>query len=397
MKAVYLDHAATTPMDPEVVDVISNTMRKFYGNPSSLHFLGREAQHQLSIARVQIAEFINAKPHEIIFTGSGTEADNIALFGIAHANKEKGKHIIVSAIEHDAVLSSAAQLEKDGFEVTYLPVDKDALVNVADLQKAIREDTILVSIMYANNEVGTIQPIKEIAQMIQALPKDSRPYFHTDACQAAPYIKLDVEELNLDLLTLSASKINGPKGIGLLYIRDGVKIEAHTFGGGQERGLRSGTENIPYVLGFAKAIELVGKRREKESLRELELRDHCFKRMKEAFPNVVINGHMTKRLPNNINVCFPNIEGESIGLLLDQKGICVSTGSACATTDLFPSHVLQALGVSDEIIHGSMRISTGLGTTKEDIDQTIDALIEIVHYLEGTTALTTQAYEQRKR
>jgi cysteine desulfurase len=371
-KIIYLDHAATTYLRPEVTKAMAPFGETRFGNPSSLYGLGREAKNAIEQSRKKVAEIFNCTPTEIIFEGSGTESDNHAIIGAALANQGRGKHIIVSTIEHHAVLHACEFLETMGFEVTYLPVDRDGLLKQDELKKAIRQDTILVSIMFANNEIGTIQPIHEISQIIKSSSSNSagsarQVLFHTDACQAAGYYNLNVNELGVDLMTINGSKIYGPKGTGVLYVRKGVMINPIIHGGGQEKNKRAGTENVAGIIGLSTALELVQKEREKESQRLAELRDKLINDLLKI-PKVVLNGHPTKRLPNNVNVTVMDIEGEAMLLHLDALGICASTGSACTSGDLEPSHVILALGHPYEMAHGSIRFTLGYCNTEKDID-----------------------------
>lgn len=377
MKKVYLDYAATSPVAAEVVKAMQPYLTEKFGNPASLHSFGQEADEALEQSRQKIAKVLNAKPNEIIFTGSATESNNLALKGVAFANKGKGNHIIISAIEHDCVLNSSKWLEEQGFEITKLGVDEYGLVNPEELKKAIRKDTILVSIMHANNEIGTIEPIKEIGKIC----KEKGVYFHTDAAQSFGKIPIDVNEMNIDLLTASSHKMYGPKGVALLFVREGIKIEPILHGGGQESGLRSSTINVPAIVGFAKAVELCYNEMEKESKRQILLRDKLIKEVLEQIHDSYLNGHPEKRLPNNANFRFDFVEGEAIIMKLDADGIAASTGSACSSPKLEPSHVLLACGIKHEQAHGSLRISIGRYTKEEDIDYTIDKLIKVIKEL----------------
>jgi len=373
---VYLDYAATTPTDPRVLKEMLPFFNKKFGNTMSLHSFGREAKLAAEEAREKVASLMNAEASEIIFTGSATESDNFALKGIAFANKEKGKHIIVSSIEHHSVLDTAKWLEKQGFEVTYLPVDKYGLVNPSEVEKSIRKDTILVSIMHANNEIGTIEPIEEIGKICS----EHGVYFHTDAAQSYGKIPVDVKKMNVDLLTASAHKIYGPKGVGLLYLRKGVKIEPLLHGGGHEFGLRSSTLNLPGIVGFGAAAEIAKKEMEKEGKRIEKLRRRLEKGVLKI-ENSHLNGHLEKRLPNIANFWFDFIEGESLIMSLDIKGIAASTGSACSSESLEPSHVLLAIGLKHHQAHGSLRLSLGRWTKKEEIDYVLKVLPEVVENL----------------
>lgn len=376
MKQIYLDNAATTHVDKEVLKEMTKYFSVKYGNPGSFHSKGLEAKEAVDDSRKKIADILNCQTEEIIFTSGGTESVNLAIKGIAFANKSKGNHIITSKIEHHAVLYSCEYLEKNGFDVTYIDVDKYGLVNPEDVKKAITDKTILISIMYANNEIGTIEPIKKIGEIAKA----KRIYFHTDACQAGS-MNLDVLDLNVDLMTLNSGKIYGPKGAGLLYVKKGVKIEPLLHGGGQEFGLRSGTENVPGIVGFAKALELVQKNKEKENKRLIKLRDYLIRNILKKIPKTILNGHLTERLPNNVNVSFLDIEGEAIVLHLNEYGIYASTGSACTSKSLEPSHVITAIGLPYEASHGSIRFSLGKETEMEDIKYVLKVLPGIVKSL----------------
>ena len=374
MKKIYLDNAATTPIDPKVLEAMLPFLKEKYGNASSLHEWGREAREAVEKAREIIAKKLNVKPHEVIFTSGGTESNNFAIKGIAFATKDKGKHIITQKTEHPCVLNACRFLEKLGFEVTYLDVDEYGMVKVGDVENAIRKDTILVSIMHANNEIGTIQPLKEIGEIC----RERGIYFHTDACQSFTKEPLDVEEFNLDLVTINAHKIYGPKGVGALIVKEGVKIEPLVHGGGHEFGLRSGTENVPGIVGFGKAVE-IAKKEDTEHMRRL--RDLLIKRVLSEIPDVRLNGHPTKRLCNNVNFTFYGIEGEALVLRLDARGIACSTGSACSSHKLEPSHVLLAIGLKPEEAHGSLRMTLGKQNAKEEIEYAIEALKEEVEDL----------------
>ena len=376
-KKIYLDHAATTPLDPQVLKAMLPYLKEKYGNPSSLYQKGIESKEAVNGARKKVAKVLGGHEEEIIFCGSGTESDNLALRGTARAYKKKGNHIITTQIEHHAVLNTAHALEKKGYEVTYLKVDKEGLVNPADLEKAIKKETILVSIMYANNEIGTIEPIAEIGKITQ----EKGIIFHTDACQAAGALPLDVHRLKVDLFTLNGSKIYGPKGTGVLYIRQGVKIDPIITGGSQERNLRAGTENVAGIVGLAKALEIAETKRKIESRRLINLRDYLIKGILAKIPRVILNGSQDKRLPNNINVSILDVEGESLILYLDKYGIQTSTGSACTSVNLEPSHVLLALGLPYEYAHGSLRLTLGKNTAKKDLDYVLKVLPQIVKKL----------------
>ena len=390
MKYVYLDYAATTPMDPEVIKEIEKHYRETYGNPSSFHKIGQNAAQILEKSREIVASLINAKTDEIFFTSSGTESDNLAIKGVAFKNKGRGNHIITSSIEHHAVQHTCQYLEKLGFKVSYLPVDEYGLIDLKELEETITNKTILISIMFANNEIGTIEPIKEIGE----IAKKYDVIFHTDAVQAFGKIPIDVEEMNIDLLSASAHKLYGPKGVGLLYIKGhgvrkgwGKYIEPLLHGGGHERGLRSSTENVPGIAGFAKAVELCKRNMKEESEKLIKFRNKIIKEITENIEDVYLNGHYTKRLPNNVNLGFRYIEGESIILSLDMEGIATSTGSACSSKSLEPSHVLLAIGQKPEDAHGSLRITMGKYTTEADIDYFLEKLPPIIEKLRKMSPL----------
>ena len=382
-KFIYLDNAATTATDPLVFEAMKPYFTEYYGNASSIYRFAGAATKAVDEARETVAVFLGAKPKEIYFTGGGSESDNWAIKATAFANKEKGKHIITSKIEHHAVLHTCAFLEQNGFEVTYLDVDENGLIRLDELEKAIREDTILISIMFANNEIGTIEPIKEIGE----LAKKHGIIFHTDAVQAYGHVPIHVDELSIDLLSASGHKIAGPKGVGILYIRESVKIGSFIHGGAQERGKRAGTHNTPGIVGFAKATALAAQRQEDNAKKECALRDYLIERILKEVPYSRLNGHRTRRLSNNANFCFRFVEGESLLLMLDQKGICASSGSACTSGSLDPSHVLLAIGLPHEIAHGSLRLTLSASTTKEDIDVTIEAIKTIVERLRSMSPL----------
>ncbi|MCM8819605.1 MAG: cysteine desulfurase NifS [Candidatus Omnitrophica bacterium] len=394
MKKIYLDHNATTPTHPEVVKAMLPYYEEVFGNASSIHKFGQEAKKAIDEAREKVAEFISAKPEEIVFTSGGTEANNFAIKGVAYSNQERGKHIITSSVEHHAVLNPCGYLEKKGFKVTYLPVDKYGLVDPEDVKKAITKETILVTIMHANNEVGTIQPIAEIGKIIKEASTNNKQkiYFHTDAIQSVSKIPINVDELNVDLLSLSGHKIYGPKGIGALYIRKGTKIEPLIHGGHHERNRRAGTENVPAIVGLGKAIEIVKEDMEKEAIYLTNLREKLYQGIINKVDNVYLNGHPSKRLPNTLNLCFEFVEGESIILNLDMKGVAVSSGSACTSGSLEPSHVLSAMGVPPALAQGSIRFSLGRFTTEEDIDYVVEVLPQIISRLRAMSPL----YKKRK-
>lgn len=380
---IYLDNAATTAVKPEVFEAMKPYFTEFYSNPSSVYGFAQKNHTVVEDARETIADTLHAAPQEIFFTGGGSEGDNWALKGVALSYAQKGKHIITSKIEHHAVLHTCEFLEKMGYEVTYLDVDEDGLVSLEELENAIREDTILISIMAANNEIGTIEPIKEIG----AIAHKHGVLFHTDAVQAYAHIPIDVEEANIDLLSASGHKFHGPKGVGFLYVRKGVRLENLIHGGSQERGRRAGTTNVAGIVGMATAASLAVKNMEENAKKETALRDHFLERVEKEIPYVKINGHRTKRLPNNANACFRFVEGESLLIMLDMKGICASSGSACTSGSLDPSHVLLAIGLPHEIAHGSLRITVSEDNTLEQIDYVVDNLKQIVDRLRSMSPL----------
>jgi cysteine desulfurase len=377
MKRIYFDYAATTPVDKRVAEAMKPYFTKKFGNASSLHSFGQEAKETLEASRKKVAELINADPEEIIFTSGGTESDNIALQEVAYSNREKGNHIITSKIEHPAVLETCQFLERDGFKITYLPVDRYGLISLDALRKAITKKTILISIMHANNEIGTIEPIKEVGKIC----REKNILFHTDAVQTFGKIPINVKEMDIDLLSASAHKICGPKGVGILYIKKGININPLVFGGGQERGFRSGTENIPGIVGFAKAAEIAKKEMAGEEKRLIKLRDKLIREVLDKISGSYLNGHPQKRLPNNANFRFDFIEGESMLIRLDLAGIAASTGSACSSVKLEPSHVLLALGLAHEQAHGSLRITLGNQTTEKEINYFLKVLPPIIKKL----------------
>lgn len=380
---IYLDNAATTRTSEEVVNAMLPYFTEDYGNPSSIYEIGQRSKEAITTAREQIAEVIGAKTEEIYFTAGGSEADNWALKAAFEAYSQKGHHIITTKIEHHAILHTCEYLEKKGAEITYLDVDENGLVNLDQLQKAIRPDTILISVMFANNEIGTIEPIKEIGM----IAKEHGILFHTDAVQAFGQVPINVDEMNIDMLSSSAHKINGPKGIGFLYIRKGVKIRSFVHGGAQERKRRAGTENVPAIVGYGIAAKHAAETMEERTAKERELRDYFIDRVQKEIPYVKLNGHPQKRLPNNINFSFRFIEGESLLIMLDMKGIAGSSGSACTSGSLDPSHVLLAIGLPHEIAHGSLRLSLGADTTKEDLDYTLEQIKDIVNRLRELSPL----------
>ncbi|AOT72852.1 cysteine desulfurase NifS [Geosporobacter ferrireducens] len=382
-KRIYLDYSATTPMKQEVLDEMMPYFTEKFGNPSSIHSFGREAKQAIDLSRERLAKAIGAKAEEIFFTGGGSEADNWAIKGIAYANRDKGNHIITTKIEHHAVLHTCEYLEKNGFEVTYLDVDAFGHIKIDDLKNAITDQTILITIMFANNEIGTIQPIQEIGQ----ITKEKKIIFHVDAVQAFGNVKIDVNDLNIDLMSLSAHKVYGPKGIGALYIRKGVKLHSLIHGGAQERRRRAGTENLPGIVGFGKAASLASENLEVHIQHVKTLRDKLIKGIMEQVNYVRLNGHSEYRLPGNVNFAFEFIEGESLLLSLDMLGIAGSSGSACTSGSLDPSHVLMSLGLTHEIAHGSLRLTIGDFTTEEDIDYVLQELPKVVDRLRQMSPL----------
>lgn len=378
-----MDNAATTAISKPVLEAMMPYLTEYYGNPSSVHGYGRETRKALDTARAQVAKALGAKPNEIYFTGCGTEADNWAIRGAAYARCEKGGHIITTSIEHHAVLHTCEQLEKEGFSVTYLPVDEYGLVTAEQVKAAIRPETTLISIMAANNEIGTVEPIAEIGKVA----KEAGVLFHTDAVQAVGNIKIDVQEMGVDMLSLSGHKLHAPKGIGALYIRTGVKIDPFIRGGAQERAQRAGTENVASIAALGRAIEIATENLEEHAAKMQALRDRMIRGILEQIPDTRLNGHPQKRLPGNVNVCFSYIEGESLLLSLDLLGIAASSGSACTSGSLDPSHVLLAIGLPHEIAHGSLRLSLSEGNTQEEVDTVVGALVEIVARLRRMSPL----------
>ena len=376
MKRIYLDHAATTPVAAEVLESMKPYFSEKFGNASSLHSFGQEARDAVENSRKTAAQFIGARPNEIIFTSGGTESDNLAIKGVAFANKNKGNHIITSKIEHHAIHEPCEWLAKQGFKITYLGVDNNGLVNPIDVEKAITKETILVSIMHANNEIGTIEPIEEIGKIC----KKHKVYFHTDAVQTFGKIPIDVKKMNIDLLSASSHKLYGPKGIGLIYINQDVKIEPVQHGGGHESGMRSGTENVPGIVGFARAIEIAKQKMKAEADREIRLREKLINELLKI-PGSQLNGHKTQRLPNNCNFSFKGVEGEALLIRLNEKSIAVSTGSACSTKSLEPSHVLTAIGLTHEQAHGSLRLTLGKDNSEQDVDYAIEQIKNIINSL----------------
>lgn len=382
-KLIYLDNAATTKTAPEVLEAMLPYFTECYGNPSSIYSFVSKNKDEITKQREVIAEALGAKGNEIYFTAGGSESDNWALKATAEAYKDKGNHIITTKIEHHAILHTAEYLEKNGFEVTYLDVDENGVVNLEELKAAIRPETILISVMFANNEIGTIEPIKEIGE----IAKEHGILFHTDAVQAFGQIPINVDECNIDMLSASGHKLNGPKGIGFLYIRKGVKIRSFVHGGAQERKRRAGTENVPGIIGIGAATKRAVTTMKERTEKEKELRDYMIERIENEIPYSKLNGHRTDRLPNNVNFSFRFVEGESLLIMLDMKGICGSSGSACTSGSLDPSHVLLAIGLPHEIAHGSLRLTLSDETTKEDIDYVVDSLKEIVAKLRSMSPL----------
>ncbi|MGN1197149.1 MAG: cysteine desulfurase NifS [Acetatifactor sp.] len=382
-KFIYLDNAATTATEPAVFEAMKPYFEEYYGNAASIYRFAGKSTMAIDRARQTVADFLGAKPGEIYFTGGGSESDNWALKATAFAGRDKGKHIITSKIEHHAVLHTCEFLEKNGFEVTYLDVDENGVVHPEELEKAIRPDTILISIMFANNEIGTIEPIREIGKIAH----EHGIIFHTDAVQAYGHLPIRVDEMNIDILSASGHKIGGPKGVGIMYLRDTVRIGAFIHGGAQERGRRAGTHNTPGIVGFGKATEIAEDRMAVNIRKETELRDYLIRRVLEEIPYTRLNGHRTNRLPNNANFSFRFVEGESLLILLDQKGICASSGSACTSGSLDPSHVLLAIGLPHEIAHGSLRLTLSAETTKEEIDYVVEELKAMIERLRSMSPL----------
>lgn len=378
VKEIYMDNAATTKVKKEVVDAMIPYFTEHYGNPSSIYRIGREARKAVEEARENIAKGLNAESKEIFFTSGGSEADNWAIKMAAEKMASKGKHIITTEIEHHAVLHTCEYLEKQGFEITYLSVDENGLINLEELKSKLRDDTILVTIMFANNEIGTIQPIEEIGKIIK---ENSKAIFHTDAVQAIGAVEIDVKKMNIDMLSSSAHKIHGPKGIGFLYMKKGLRLENLIHGGSQERNKRAGTENVPAIVGYGKAFEIAVNNLKSHNEKLIELRDYLMNEIEDKIEDVRLNGHRTQRLPGNVNYSFLYIEGESLLLSLDLKGVAASSGSACTSGSLDPSHVLLAIGLPHEIAHGSLRLSLSEFNTKEEIDYVVENLKEIVERL----------------
>ena len=389
---IYLDNAATTKTAPEVVDAMLPYFSEYYGNASTIYSLGAESKKAMDHARQTIADSLGAKPEEIYFTAGGSESDNWALKATAEAYASKGKHIITTKIEHHAILHICEYLEKRGFEITYLNVDRDGLISLDELKAAIRPDTILISVMFANNEIGTIEPIAEIGE----IAKEHGVLFHTDAVQAYAQVPINVDEMHIDMLSASGHKLNGPKGIGFLYIRKGVKIRSFVHGGAQERSRRAGTENIPGIVGLGAAVERAMRIMDTKTRKEIELRDYLIGRLENEIPHCWLNGHRTKRLPNNINFSFLFIEGESMLIMLDMKGICASSGSACTSGSLDPSHVLLAIGLKHEEAHGSLRLTLSEENTKEEMDIVAEEVKKIVQRLRDMSPLYEDFLKSQK-
>lgn len=389
---IYLDNAATTKTAPEVVDAMLPYFSEYYGNASTIYSLGAESKKAMDHARQTIADSLGAKPEEIYFTAGGSESDNWALKATAEAYASKGKHIITTKIEHHAILHTCEYLEKRGFEITYLNVDRDGLISLDELKAAIRPDTILISVMFANNEIGTIEPISEIGE----IAKEHGVLFHTDAVQAYAQVPINVDEMHIDMLSASGHKLNGPKGIGFLYIRKGVKIRSFVHGGAQERSRRAGTENIPGIVGLGAAVERAMRIMDTKTRKEIELRDYLIGRLENEIPHCWLNGHRTKRLPNNINFSFLFIEGESMLIMLDMKGICASSGSACTSGSLDPSHVLLAIGLKHEEAHGSLRLTLSEDSTKEEMDIVAEEVKKIVQRLRDMSPLYEDFLKSQK-
>lgn len=389
---IYLDNAATTKTAPEVVDAMLPYFSEYYGNASTIYSLGAESKKAMDHARQIIADSLGAKPEEIYFTAGGSESDNWALKATAEAYASKGKHIITTKIEHHAILHTCEYLEKRGFEITYLNVDRDGLISLDELKAAIRPDTILISVMFANNEIGTIEPIAEIGE----IAKEHGVLFHTDAVQAYAQVPINVDEMHIDMLSASGHKLNGPKGIGFLYIRKGVKIRSFVHGGAQERSRRAGTENIPGIVGLGAAVERAMRIMDSKTQKEIELRDYLIGRLENEIPHCWLNGHRTKRLPNNINFSFLFIEGESMLIMLDMKGICASSGSACTSGSLDPSHVLLAIGLKHEEAHGSLRLTLSEDSTKEEMDIVAEEVKKIVQRLRDMSPLYEDFLKSQK-
>ena len=390
MENVYFDNAATTRLDEDVLKEMLPYLREDYGNASAIYKLGRKSRKAIEESREKIAKVLNCKPNEIYFTAGGSESDNTAIKGIAHSYKNKGNHIITSKIEHPAVLETCKELEKEGFEVSYISVDENGVIDLEELKKAIKPTTILISVMFANNEIGTIEPIKEIGK----IAKENKIYFHTDAVQAVGSIKIDVQDWNIDSLSLSGHKFYGPKGIGALYVRTGINFKKLIDGGHQEKNKRAGTENVAAIVGMGKALEMAYEKMDEHNEKIRALRDYYESQVLEKIPYVKVNGNRENRLPGNSNISFRFIEGEGLLLNLDLKGICASSGSACTSGSLDPSHVLLAIGLPHEIAHGSLRISIGKYNTKEEIEFLVQNLVEIVNRLRNMSPLWEEFIEK---
>ncbi|MDD6195096.1 MAG: cysteine desulfurase NifS [Lachnospiraceae bacterium] len=391
-QCIYLDNAATTKMKPEVFEAMKPFFEEQYANPASAYRFAGKVNSYVDEARDTVAEFLGAKSREIYFTGGGSESDNWALKGVAEANKKKGNHIITSKIEHHAILHTCEYLEENGYEVTYLDVDEHGFVDLQQLEEAIRPETILISVMFANNEIGTIQQVEEIGRIAH----EHDVLFHTDAVQAYGHVPIDVEAMHIDLLSASGHKIYGPKGVGILYVRTGVKIHSFIHGGAQERGRRAGTSNVPGIVGFAKATELAKEHMVEDAAKEEHLRDYFIEKIQKEIPYALLNGDKTKRLPNNISFCFRFIEGESLLMMLDQKNVCGSSGSACTSGSLDPSHVLLAIGRPHEIAHGSLRLTLSDETSKEELDYVAESLAQIVERLRSMSPLYEDFMKKEK-
>ncbi len=382
-RQIYFDNAATTYVKPEVIAEMLPYYTNHYGNPSSIYSLGNKPKEAVNAAREKIAFYLGAQPEEIFFTASGSEGDNWAIFGTAYGEKEKGNHIITTAFEHHAVLNACKQLEKEGFDVTYIKPDEKGIISPQDIENAITDKTILISVMFANNEIGTVQPIREIAE----IANKHKVKFHTDAVQAAGIVPINVKEIGMDFMTISAHKFHGPKGVGALYVKKGSKLRNFVFGGGQEKGKRAGTENVPAIAGMAKAFEIAQMEMDENRLEIAQMRDYLIERVMTTIPRTRVNGHLTKRLPGNANFSFDCIEGESLLLMLDMNGIAASSGSACASMSLDPSHVLLSIGLPHETAHGSLRVTLGDANTYEEIDFFVEKLSEIVSKLRSLSPL----------
>ncbi|MCG2715277.1 MAG: cysteine desulfurase NifS [Candidatus Marinimicrobia bacterium] len=383
MKMIYLDHAATTSTDPEVLEAMLPYFHEHYGNPSSIYSMSRVSKNAIENAREIVANALGANPKEIVFTSSGSESDNFAIKGVALAKQQKGNHIITSSIEHHAVLYTCKFLEKNGFNITYLPVDNDGIIKLDELEKAITPQTILITVMHANNEIGTIQPIRQIGE----IARKHGITFHTDAVQTFGHIPVNVDDLNVDVLSVSGHKFYGPKGVGALYIRKGIKITPLIHGGDQEQHRRASTENVPGIIGLGKAVEIAGKVMKSEAIRQTKLRNEFIRAILDNIDDARLNGHISLRLPNNVNISFEGIEGESILLNLDMERIAASTGSACSSSSLEPSHVLLSIGLTHEFAHGSVRFTIGKQTTKDELEHVIEVLPGIVKKLRAMSPL----------